>query len=111
MINTRFPVKVTRVVDGDTFYSEPIDFDFGDFRLTIKEPKFRLYGIQAPERGKPGYQEAKNYIKDILEGHIVLVDVIGKDSFGRFLVKVYCFGQEKSVNDMLLETGLAVIYH
>ena len=47
-------VKVTEVVDGDTIKIE-------------NGQKVRLLGINTPERSMDGYQEAKDYLKDMAE--------------------------------------------
>lgn len=105
-----FFVTVKRVVDGDTFYGESVVFDYGDFSVTIKEPKFRLIGIDTPERNEYGYSQATSFTKDELDGKEVLVKSHGKDVFGRYLVDVFVDGQEESLNDELLDEGLAEIY-
>jgi endonuclease YncB( thermonuclease family) len=68
-------IKVVRVVDGDT-----IELENGQ--------KVRLIGIDTPERGCPGYQEAKKNMQDmVLAKRIVLVSD-GKqttDRYGRLL--------------------------
>lgn len=68
-------IKVTRVIDGDT-----IELENGH--------GVRLIGIDTPERGCPGYQEAKKNMQDlVLAKRIVLVSD-GKqntDRYGRLL--------------------------
>lgn len=63
--------KVTRVIDGDT-----IELENGQ--------KVRLLGIDTPEKGCPGYQEAKKNMQDlVLAKRIVLVSD-GKQSTDRY---------------------------
>lgn len=68
-------VKVTRVIDGDT-----VELSNGQ--------RVRFIGIDTPERGCPGYQEAKKNMEDmVLDKRIVLVSD-GKqdtDRYGRLL--------------------------
>src|SRR5688500_752261 len=49
--NIELEGKVTYVVDGDT--------------LDINDMRIRLSLVDTPERGQEGYQEAKNFVKDL----------------------------------------------
>ena len=50
---------ITRVIDGDTV---DVEIDLG-LRLTANV-RCRLYGINTPERGQPGYHEAAGNVLD-----------------------------------------------
>lgn len=68
-------IKVVRVIDGDT-----IELENGQ--------KVRFLGIDTPERGCPGYQEAKKNMQDlVLSKRIVLVRDGNQDTdrYGRLL--------------------------
>ena len=93
----------TNVVDGDTI-DVLIDVGF-DFRT---DQRLRLYGIDTPERGRPGFLEAKIWIQKRLAGKTLQVITYKKDSFGRWLALVYADGE--NVNDQLVAEGLAVPY-
>ncbi|MBR9704513.1 hypothetical protein GOV12_03820 [Candidatus Pacearchaeota archaeon] len=69
---------VTRVIDGDTF------------ELISKE-KVRLICVDAPEKGEVGFEEAKEFLEEmILHKTIRLVkDISDKDEYGRILRYVY----------------------
>lgn len=69
---------VTKIIDGDTF-----ELNNGDI--------IRLICIDAPELGKPGYNEAKDYLsKLILNKEVRLVsDIDDKDNYKRLLRYVY----------------------
>src|SRR5262245_28274856 len=54
--------SVNKVVDGDTFW---LCDDTGRY-------KFRVCGINAPERGKPGYAESKAGLATVVKGKPVL---------------------------------------
>lgn len=77
--------KVTRVVDGDTFYA----------RLSSgREEKVRLIGVDAPESTKevePYGKEAAAYAKKRLAGKTVYLelDVQQRDKYGRLLAYVW----------------------
>lgn len=52
-----------KVIDGDT--------------LTVGRHKIRLCGIDAPERGEPGYKEATAYLRQLTEGKPVICHPVG----------------------------------
>lgn len=95
--------EVTRVVDGDTI----------NVRINGKEETVRLLLIDTPETVHPSQPvqpfgpEASNYVKDLLNGKNVQLEMdIGKrDKYGRLLA--YLYVDEQMVNKMLLEKGLA----
>lgn len=81
--------RVTKVVDGDTFY-----IDDG----TARGQRIRLIGIDAPETRKSsrkeiGYygKEASNYLSKVLKGNSIRLeyDVTRKDRYGRTLAYAY----------------------
>jgi endonuclease YncB( thermonuclease family) len=53
--------KVTAVADGDTFTMES---ETGKVRV-------RICGIDAPERGQPGYGQAAGVLSNMIEGKTV----------------------------------------
>lgn len=69
---------VTNVLDGDT-----CEIDNGQ---TV-----RMIGVDAPDRGQVGYEEATNYLKDIIEGDEVGLeyDYYQDDKYGRILAYVW----------------------
>ncbi|MHC5291118.1 thermonuclease family protein [Bacillus licheniformis] len=102
-----YRVKCTRVKDGDTFVG---DLSFGVVNLTLHDQVFRLAGIDTPERNEGLYFEATEYTAQHLEGKSVIVFLHGKDSFGRWLCDVYIDGIHQTLNDLLLNEGLAKTY-
>lgn len=93
-INKKLPtMKVTRVIDGDTF-----DITEGE--------RIRLYEIDAPEYPKDCMgEDAKNRLEDLILNKNVGMEKIKKDNFGRTLALVYLDGL--LVNEILVEEGLA----
>jgi micrococcal nuclease len=99
-----FKGKVTAIVDGDT-----LDIDNIRVRLTL---------VNTPERGEAGYTEAKDLVESACGvGTKALVDEDDgqkEGSFGRLIGLVYCgdygIDNKKSLNEILLEGGHAVIY-
>ncbi|HRE51988.1 MAG TPA: thermonuclease family protein [Flavitalea sp.] len=97
--------KVTRVIDGDTFY---IDRDG-------REERIRLIGIDAPEfrksaRKEIGYfgKEARDYLTKLLKGKKVRLeyDVSRLDQYKRTLAYVY-LEDGLFLNALLIEQGYA----
>lgn len=56
-----FEGPVRRIVDGDTF----------DVRTNGETLRIRLCGIDAPERGEQGYEEATETMRGLVEGRIL----------------------------------------
>ncbi|NEN25398.1 nuclease [Cryomorpha ignava] len=101
-------LKVTKVVDGDTFWA-----DDG----SEKGVKIRLIGVDAPEsrnvfKKKKGYygQEAKAYVSNLFEGQSVRLeyDVDSLDQYGRTLAYVYLL-DGTFVNADLVKNGYAMV--
>lgn len=71
-------IKVTRVIDGDTF-----ELESGE--------KVKLIGIDCPEMDTEEGKEAKGFVKDLVEGKAVRLelDVQQKDKYGRLLAYIF----------------------
>ncbi|WNO25880.1 nuclease [Arthrobacter phage Altadena] len=103
-----YQAEVVRWVDGDTVY---LTVDLG-FRMS-STTSFRLYGIDTPERGRPGAKDASARAAELApagsEVHIRTHK--DPDKYGRWLVEVEIperFGV--TVNEVLVEEGHAVGY-
>jgi micrococcal nuclease len=86
--------NVTHIVDGDT--------------LDINGIRIRLSLVDTPERGQPGFREAKDYVSSLCLGKKGELDVDDGqrrgDRYGREIGKVYCNGiniNEKLINEQL----------
>jgi len=100
-----YKATVTRWVDGDTV---DLRVDCG-FHITV-EARFRLYGVDTPERGRAGYDTATRH-NNTLAGpgtEVVARTYKAPDKYGRFLADLWV--AEVKVNDSLLASGLAVPY-
>ncbi len=89
--------RVIEVVDGDTIEVSGLG--------TV-----RFVGVNTPEKGQPGYQEALDFVSKNYLGKVVLVDIDDespRDTYGRILGVVYFNGT--NVNAQLLRCGLAEI--
>lgn len=90
--------RVVRVVDGDTL----------DVLLTSGRIRVRLHGVDAPERGQPGGQDALLWLSRRVLDHDVLVEPISQDRYERLVGIVYLGGD--NVNRELLRSGNAWAY-
>lgn len=90
-------VFVSRVIDGDTFE-------------LANGKKVRLLGIDAPEKDQYFYLEAKEKLKELIEGKEVFLeaDAENKDSLGRLLR--YVFVNKTFVNLEMVKQGYAIAY-
>ena len=109
----KYKAKVERVVDGDTL---EVTIDLG-FKITTVQ-KLRLAGINTPEtynvkKDSEEYQKgmlSKNYVeKRISENDNMILIETEKvpEKYGRYVTKVWFENQEKTLNDELVEKGLA----
>jgi micrococcal nuclease len=95
-----------RVADGDT--------------LTVMTPnqtklRMRLFGIDAPETpkgnkfpGQPFGKDAEAYLKQLVEGKKVKVEIYQVDRYKRLLSTIYLDGRD--INLAMIEAGLAEVY-
>lgn len=93
---------VTNVIDGDTF-----EIASGE--------KVRLICIDAPEIGKEGSQESKEFLESlILDKEVRLEsDIDDKDDYGRLLRYVYVNdseGNELFINKEIVQQGYASVF-
>ena len=95
----RVEVKVVSVHDGDTLRA----LDPGKV-----ERRVRLLGIDAPELGQPHGRVARDRLREQVLGQSVLLEVAGRDRFGRDLATVVADGE--SINRQLVAEGLAWHY-
>ncbi|UDL16807.1 nuclease [Arthrobacter phage Atuin] len=110
--------RVHRWVDGDTTELDiiiPLDLGFSFYEIKILKMEFRLIGIDTPERGKPNYNEAREFAESygapgtILRAKTYKVEDYGiAEKYGRYLVEL--FAGDTSINQALVATGFAKIY-
>lgn len=111
-----FRGRCSRVIDGDTVELEFVDQGFGDFKFTTPEHKlrFRLAGVNVyetslrygttPEQKQLGL-EAKEWLKNLIEGELVMVHTMRSGNLGRFI----CFLFENVPDDdrrLLVENSI-----
>jgi endonuclease YncB( thermonuclease family) len=116
------PAKVLEVHDGDTLTAavELTPSAFSSFRV-------RLEGVDTPELRPPlnapdraviiaAAERARDFVRSLVLGKVVLITFNGTDKFGRRLARVHLdeLGSaeaSKTVNDLLIEKGLAKPYY
>lgn len=103
--NYTYRATVVRWVDGDTVW---LTVDVG-FRITTTND-FRSYGINTPERGQLGYEEATARCNELAPAgsDVFITTYKNPDKYGRWLAKV--FVGEININQTLINEGLAVSY-
>lgn len=98
-------VEVRKVVDGDTV---DLVLDLG-FHMTAAL-RFRILGVDTPERGQPGFHEAADFVREWLAESSGLVAHTRKaDSFGRWLADIVR-DDGSTLSQALLNSGHAVPY-
>lgn len=111
-----YEAEVIRWVDGDTV-ELVVDVGFYmDFGREDNPITFRLYGMDTPEEGKENYDVATEFAQAMAPvGSTVIVKSVKNekgelsDDFGRYIGIIYVEGQKKSVNESLVDAGLAVV--
>lgn len=101
-----YSATVVRWVDGDTVW---LDVDLG-FRIRSKTD-FRLYGVDTPERGQPGFMEATSRARQLApEDSVVLIRTYqAPDKYGRWLAEIIV--GTSTVNQILVNEGLGRPYY
>jgi len=104
--------KINRIIDGDTL---DVDIDLG-FHLTITQ-RVRLKGINAAETKtkdlaeKEKGIEAKSWlIKELSKEGEWIIETTKEDKYGRILGTLYLVGEPVTVNERMLNEGIAKPY-
>ncbi len=101
--------KITRIVDGDTV---DLDIDLG-FGITISH-RVRLKGINAPETKTLDLEEKNKGIqarlwleKELSRSGEWVIETTKEDKYGRILGTLYLVGDPVTVNERMLNEGIA----
>lgn len=110
-----YRAKVTRVVDGDTV-DVNVDLGFGVF----SKQRFRLAEIDTPEtfRVKKDSEEyragmkSKEWLEQKVKNQNIIVKTKKdkKGAYGRYIAHFFLEAEEKSLNQQMVELGLANKY-
>ena len=96
-----FIAKVIGIVDGDTV----------DVLLENKTTlRLRFNAIDAPERGQPFGNNAKQFVSDQIFGQQIRIVDHGRDRYDRLIADLYRNGETISLNAALVHAGLAWHY-
>jgi len=90
-----FKISVRKLIDGDS-----IEVNDGRSTFTV-----RLAGVDCPENDQPFGSEARSYLKRLLQGKNIYLEVFGEDKFGRTVGVLY--SNQININEELLAAGLA----
>ena len=107
----RYNATILGVVDGDTF-DAMVDLGFGVFR----KERFRVYGINAPERNKDGWHSAKSDLSFLLTtgtAKRIATFKDRRDKYGRYVADVVIVnnnGFASWLSDEMLRLGNVVEY-
>lgn len=71
--------------------------------------KIRIQGIDAPEKGQPFGQKAKERMSDLVYGKEVRVEGDKRDRYGRSVAKVWVTPTDCPKCDKTLDAGLAML--
>ena len=85
------PETGCRVIDGDT--------------LRCGRERVRIQGVDTPEKGQPGYDAAKERLRQLTEGKRLRIERVAKDRYGRTVGKVTVDGED--VGKRLKQEGYA----
>jgi micrococcal nuclease len=104
--------KINRVIDGDTV---DLDIDLG-FSITISQ-RIRLKDIDASETRTKNLEEkerglaAKVWLEEQLsrEGEWI-IETYKKDKYGRILGTLYLVGDSVTINEWMINEGIAESY-
>jgi endonuclease YncB( thermonuclease family) len=97
--------KVTAVVDGDTFTME----------VETRRIRVRICGIDAPERGQPGYGQAAGVLSNMIEGKLVHCLQVGEGTpcdgkskpTSRDRIVAQCFLDKLDIAEEMTKSGTA----
>ena len=109
----RYGAKLLRVVDGDT---ADVMIDLG-FSTWVKA-RLRFKGVDTWEKRTRNLEEkakgiaASEFTKKYLELNDGKFEIqsYGKGKYGRVLAEIFIDGEEKSLNQLLIENGHAYVY-
>lgn len=92
----RYGARVSYIYDGDTV------------QLEQNKTRVRLWGIDAPEKGSPGADAARNALIKLVDGKRVEILPIDKDRYGRTVGRIFRNGQD--ISAVMIERGHALEY-
>src|SRR5687768_14784979 len=109
-----YPIKVLRVVDGDTFYA---DIDLG-FQFWCRNQSIRLYGVDAyeslgrnaSEKGQQAKLFTELWLSAAVSPTLWSRKYNDREKYGRIMGEVFSEGNPFSLNQALIDNGHALPY-
>lgn len=108
----KYNATLVKIVDGDTI---DVKIDLG-FHIYIVE-RLRFRGIDTPEMNstdpleRENATKAKNRVIELFTGvDVFQISTFKSDKFGRYLADIYLPNQNNTLNQILLNEGLATEY-
>jgi len=71
--------------------------------------QFRLYGVDAPERGQPSWRESRDYLKQLILLRPVMLRIRDFDRYGRCVADVYGVSGIR-ISAVMIRAGMAWWY-
>ena len=90
----RYNAQVIEITDSDTFV---VNRAYKDINI------IRLNGVDTPEKGELGYDEAKNFLASLILMKTVTIDAVSIGHFHRIIANVYI--NNISINKMIKAKG------
>jgi endonuclease YncB( thermonuclease family) len=104
-----YAAVIRSIYDGDTCRAD-VDLGFG---VWISDMALRLLGIDAPELGKPGGKEARDFLRELMPIGSTVTIRTHKDAtekYGRMLAEIWDDDTMPSLNAVMVASGHAVPY-
>jgi len=96
VFNSKENVIIHKIIDGDT--------------IKINETSIRLLGINTPEKGEMYYEEAKEFLQNLILNQTVELEY-GKERYDKYnRILAYVFFNNKNINIKIVEDGFANYY-
>jgi micrococcal nuclease len=116
-----YVAEIVDWTDGDTVDVDIwifLDFGFHDYQNNLKKHRLRLMGIDTPEKGKPGHDEATAFNESSfppgtevrIKTYKMPTGYNSSEKYGRYLADIYSADMTINQNEALVASGLAVKY-
>lgn len=92
----RYKGRVSFVVDGDTL-------------ILTDDTRLRLWGVDAPEKGEKGADQATFFLDDLVDQKQITYTILDNDKYGRIVARIF-LKDGRDVNRLLIESGFTKEY-
>lgn len=100
-------LRVKKVIDGDSFDAEVTIASNENEHTTYEslQLRCRIGNVDAPERGQAHHLESKQFLRELIEGKKLTVQLLEKDRYNRYVVVPYL--NEQRLDEYLVQRGIA----